>query len=196
MRTLILILALPRITLQDISDGNKRTLGNGFGQRQRGGGVAFMTGSRNQYHARTDKWSHQVCGLVDGLSIVLILDGMGKLVKLTAIAVNSHKRRNAITNILIQSIPEQVAGLINVACLDGSGIFLIALSKPLLDFPDRINLSGKIIENLVCEVFLTLIVEIQGVTDMLPEVLDGLGYILEDITPTAAIVGIPWSHTL
>ena len=155
-----------------------------------------MTGSRNQYHARTDKWSHQVCGLVDGLGIVLILDGMGKLVKLTAIAVNSHKRRNAIANILIQSIPEQVAGLINVACLDGSGIFLIALSKPLLDFPDRINLSGKIIENLVCEVFLTLIVEIQGVTDMLPEVLDGLGYILEDITPTAAIVGIPWSHTL
>ena len=79
-----------------------------------------MTRSRNQNHARTDKWSHQVCGLVDGLGIVLILDGMGKLVKLTTIAVNSHERRNAVTGILIQSIPEQVAGLINVACLDGS----------------------------------------------------------------------------
>ncbi len=31
---------------------------------------------------------------------------------------------------------------------------------------------------------------------MLPEILDDLGYILEDVTPAGLVIGIPLSHAL
>ena len=121
---------------------------------------------------------------------------MCKLIKLTTVAVNGHKRRDTITYILMESIPEHVASLINVACFNGSGILLITGCKPFLNLLNRVHLLGEVIQDLIGNILLTRIMEVQGVTDMLPEVLNGLGDILVDITPTAAVVSIPRRHTL
>ncbi len=115
MGTLVVILALPWIALQYIGNGNMGTLCNSIGQIQRRGGIAVMTRCWNQYHIRTDIRSHQVCGLFYCLLIIRLLDFTGKGVQLPSIAVNGHKGCHTIADVLIQGLPEQIAGLFHIA---------------------------------------------------------------------------------
>ena len=190
------ILTLAFHTHQHVSHGNMTALADGIGKSQRMGGIALMAGGRHKHHTGTDIGSHEVSGLADGLGVRLILDVTGKAVQLTTVAVHAHKRSDTIAHILVQGLPEQVAGLIHIALSNGIGIRLITLFQPALDLADGADLTGEVIQNLVGDILLAHIMYVQGIADMLPEVLNSLRDILEDITPLTLIAVIPLGHTL
>ena len=114
----------------------------------------------------------------------------GEAVKLAAIAVNGDKGRDAIAHMFPQGIVEQGLRFFNVSCLHGIGILPVTVFQPLLRLCYRVDMPGEIVQDLVIDILRTAVADIQGVPCVFPEILDGLADVLEDVPPSAAVVGI------
>ena len=159
-----------------------------------------MTGSGDKNGIVWHHGSHQVGSLVEGIEINTVhsvrLHSTRQTIHLTTITVDTHKRGDAITDILVKGLPEEITGLVKITTGDSIGIRLVTLLQPALDLTDGTDLTGEVIQDLVGDILLAHITEIKRVTDMLPEVLDSLGDISEDITPLTLIAVVPLGHTL
>ena len=138
---------------------------------------------------------HKVGGLADG-NLRTGLHLTGETVKLATVAVNGDERCHAIADILLQRFLKKLLREVEVTALDSQAIALVTFFQVSLNLGNRIHLHGKIPQNLVGNLILVIIGDVQGITDMLPEILNSLADIMEDIAPTAVIVIIFRCHTL
>ena len=149
-----------------------------------------MTWRRYKYSIGRNTGCHQVNSFLNGFCIVYIFYITSQTVKLTPITVNGHDRCNTVADILLQSRNENSMCLRPVigisrsgGYLHGSGILLITLFKPTLHLLHRIDILSEVIENLIRNIFLTTVLDIHRVANVLPEILNSLGNILIDIAP-------------
>ena len=133
-----------------------------------------------------NQWRHHFCGLLYSL-LIAHLHLACQVLKLASVSVNGDKWGYAVTDVLFQGLVKDFGCAFCVASLGGFHIVCIALLQVLLHLLAWVYTIGKVSQHLIVNLLRVLVLDMQEVAHLLPEVLQGFADVVPDVAPLALV---------